>query len=296
MKSKLRKLLNENKFIYTAETSPPDAANKESIYEQIRCLEGLADAINVTDGTGAKSHMSSLATAAIIAQNGVEPILQFTTRDRNRIAIQGDLLGSWALDIPNILCLYGDEVKGGDQPDTKEVRDLDTIGILKTAHEIKTKKMYPSGRKINDAPEFFIGGADSPFKINDDFNGSNLRKKIDAGVEFFQTQYAFDEDILKDYMLKLNELHITDKAYFIIGLGVIKSAKSARWMNKNLFGIDIPEKIVKRIEQSNNEALEGIKICVELIEKYKLIKGVSGIHLMGYKQEREISSVISQFK
>ena len=296
MESKLRKLLKKDKFVFTAETSPPDSGNKNVIIEQVRCLDGLADAVNVTDGAGAKSHMSALATAAIIAQNGIEPILQFTTRDRNRIAIQSDLLGGWALDIPNILCLYGDEVKGGDQPDTKEVRDLDTIGVLKTAHEFKTKKMYPSGRKINDAPEFFIGGADTPFKINNDFDGSNLIKKIDAGVEFFQTQYVFDKNVLKTYMQKLNELNITDKVYFIIGLGVIKSAKSARWMNKNLFGINIPEKIIKRIEQSNDESLEGIKICVELIEKYKSIEGVSGIHLMGYKQEKEIASVISNFK
>ena len=296
MKSKLRKLLKENQFVFTAETSPPDSGNKDVVLEEVECLNDLADAINVTDGAGAKSHMSALATAAILAQNGIEPILQFTTRDRNRIAIQGDLLGGWALDIPNILCLYGDEVKGGDQPDTKEVRDLDTIGILKTAHDIKTKKMYPSGRKINDAPEFFIGGADTPFKINNDFDGSNLIKKIEAGVEFFQTQYVFDENILKNYMLKLNELHITDKAYFIIGLGVIKSAKSARWMNKSLFGINIPEEIINRIEQSNDESLEGIKICIELVEKYKSIEGVSGIHLMGYKQEKEIASVISNFK
>ena len=296
MKSKLRKLLIDKKFVFTAETSPPDSGNKNIIFEQVKCLKGLADAINVTDGAGAKSHMSALATAAILAQNDIEPILQFTTRDRNRIAIQGELLGGWALDIPNILCLYGDEVKSGDQPDTKEVRDLDTISLLKTAHEIKVNKMYPSGRKITDAPEFFIGGADTPFKISNDFDGSNLRKKIDAGVEFFQTQYAFDEDILKNYMLKLKDLGITEKAYFIVGLGVIKSAKSARWMNKNLFGINIPEKIITRIEQSNNESLEGIKICIELINKYMLIEGVSGIHLMGYKQEKEISSVISHFK
>ena len=296
MESKLRKLLKKDKFVFTAETSPPDSGNKDAIIEQVKCLDGLADAVNVTDGAGAKSHMSALATAAILAQNGIEPILQFTTRDRNRIAIQGDLLGGWALNIPNILCLYGDEVKGGDQPETKEVRDLDTIGILKTAHEIKTKKMYPSGRKINDAPEFFIGGADTPFKINNDFNGLNLLKKINAGVEFFQTQYVFDSNILKTYMLKLNELNITDKAYFIVGLGVIKSAKSARWMNQNLFGINIPEEIINRIEQSNNERFEGVKICVELIEKYKSIEGVSGVHLMGYKQEKEIASVISNFK
>ena len=296
MKSKLRKLLIENKFVFTAETSPPDSGNKKIIIEQVKYLEGLADAINVTDGAGAKSHMSALATAAILAQNGIEPILQFTTRDRNRIAIQGDLLGGWALDIPNILCLYGDEVKGGDQPDTKEVRDLDTIGLLKTAKEIKINKMYPSGRKIEDAPEFFIGGADTPYKVNNDFNGENLVKKISAGVEFFQTQYVFDEDILKNYMAKLNELQITEKAYFIIGLGVIKSAKSARWMNKNLFGINIPENIIDRIEQSNDESLEGINICIELIEQYKSIDGVKGIHLMGYKQEKEIATVISNFK
>ena len=295
MKSKLRNSLQENKFVFTAETSPPDSGNKEVIIKQVECLKYLADAVNVTDGAGAKSHMSALATAVILAQNSIEPVLQFTTRDRNRIAIQGDLLGGWALNVPNILCLYGDEVKGGDQPETREVRDLDTISLLKTAHDIKINKTYPSGRKIEDAPEFFIGGADTPFEVKDDFDGANLIKKINAGVEFFQTQYAFDEVVLKNYMMKLNKLGITDKAYFIIGLGVIRSAKSARWMNKNLFGINIPEKIITRIENSNNEKIEGIKICIELIEKYKLISGVSGVHLMGYKQEQDIASVISNF-
>ena len=295
MKSKLRNSLQENKFVFTAETSPPDSGNKEVIIKQVECLKYLADAVNVTDGAGAKSHMSALATAVILAQNSIEPVLQFTTRDRNRIAIQGDLLGGWALNVPNILCLYGDEVKGGDQPETREVRDLDTISLLKTAHDIKINKTYPSGRKIEDAPEFFIGGADTPFDVKDDFKGANLIKKINAGVEFFQTQYAFDEVVLKNYMMKLNKLGITDKAYFIIGLGVIRSAKSARWMNKNLFGINIPEKIITRIENSNDEKIEGIKICIELIEKYKLISGVSGVHLMGYKQEQDIASVISNF-
>ena len=296
MKSKLRKSLKEKKFVFTAETSPPDTGNKQEVIDQIECLRNLADAINVTDGAGAKSHMSALATATIIAQNGIETILQFTTRDRNRIAIQGDLLGGWALGISNILCLYGDEVKGGDQPETKEVRDLDTISLIKTAHDIKINKTYPSGRKITDAPEFFIGGADTPFKIKEDFDGANLLKKINVGVEFFQTQYAFDKSILKKYMLKLKQLGITDKAHFIIGLGVIKSAKSAKWMNENLFGIDIPEEIIYRIENADNQKLEGIKVCVELIEQYKEIDGVSGIHLMGYKQEEEIASVISNFK
>ena len=296
MKSKLRKSLNDNKFVFTAETSPPDSGSKIDVIDQVKSLKGLADAINVTDGAGANSHMSALATAAIIAEDGIEPILQFTTRDRNRIAIQGDLLGGWALNIPNILCLYGDEVKSGDQPEAKEVRDLDTISLLKTANNIKINKNYPSGRKIANAPDFFIGGADTPFKINDDFDGANLFKKIDVGVEFFQTQYAFDELILQNYMKRLNQLGITNKAYFIIGLGIIKSAKSARWMNANLFGINIPDDIIKRIDKSENEKAEGKKICIELIQKYKSIDGVSGIHLMGYKQEEDIASVISHFQ
>ena len=296
MKSKLRKSLNDNKFVFTAETSPPDSGSKIDVIDQVKSLKGLADAINVTDGAGANSHMSALATAAIIAEDGIEPILQFTTRDRNRIAIQGDLLGGWALNIPNILCLYGDEVKSGDQPEAKEVRDLDTISLLKTANNIKVNKNYPSGRKIANAPEFFIGGADTPFKINDDFDGANLFKKIDVGVEFFQTQYAFDELILQNYMKRLNQLGIISKVYFIVGLGIIKSAKSARWMNANLFGINIPDDIIKRIEKSENEKAEGKKICIELIQKYKSIVGVSGIHLMGYKQEEDIASVISHFQ
>ena len=296
MKSKLRKSLNDNKFVFTAETSPPDSGSKIDVIDQVKSLKGLADAINVTDGAGANSHMSALATAAIIAEDGIEPILQFTTRDRNRIAIQGDLLGGWALNIPNILCLYGDEVKSGDQPEAKEVRDLDTISLLKTANNIKINKNYPSGRKIANAPDFFIGGADTPFKINDDFDGANLFKKIDVGVEFFQTQYAFDELILQNYMKRLNQLGIISKVYFIVGLGIIKSAKSARWMNANLFGINIPDDIIKRIEKSENEKAEGKKICIELIQKYKSIEGVSGIHLMGYKQEEDIASVISHFQ
>ena len=296
MKSKLRKSLNDNKFVFTAETSPPDSGSKIDVIDQVKSLKGLADAINVTDGAGANSHMSALATAAIIAEDGIEPILQFTTRDRNRIAIQGDLLGGWALNIPNILCLYGDEVKSGDQPEAKEVRDLDTISLLKTANNIKVNKNYPSGRKKANAPDFFIGGADTPFKINDDFDGANLFKKIDVGVEFFQTQYAFDELILQKYMKRLNQLGIISKVYFIVGLGIIKSAKSARWMNANLFGISIPDDIIKRIDKSENEKAEGKKICIELIQKYKSIEGVSGIHLMGYKQEEDIASVISHFQ
>ena len=234
--------------------------------------------------------------SSIIKDIEIEPILQLTTRDRNRIAIQSDLLGAWTLNIQNILCIYGDQVETGDQPETKEVRDLDTLGVINTANYFKKEKKFPSGRSIKSAPEFFIGGADTPYEIDDKFDCANLIKKIEQGVNFFQTQYAFDAQILKKYMDRLKKFNITKKAYYLVGLGVIKSAKSAKWMNKNLFGINIPDSIIQRLEDSTNESKEGIKICIELIEKYQEIEGVHGIHLMGYHQEEQIAEVISHFK
>ena len=288
--------LQKKEFVFTAETSPPDSTVKSEITDRVSCLKDLADAINITDGASAKSHLSSLVVSSIIKDFGIEPIMQLTTRDRNRIALQSDLLGAWTLKIQNILCIYGDLIKTGDQPDAKEVRDLDTLGIINTANHFKTKKTFPSGRTITSAPEFFIGGADTPFEIDEQFDCSNLIKKIQNGVNFFQTQYAFDYDILKIYMNKLREYNVTKNSHYLVGLGVIKSAKSAKWMNKNLFGIDIPEPLIRRLENSKNETQEGINICIELIEKYKEIDGIHGIHLMGYHQEKQIASVISHFK
>lgn len=290
------KKLKSKEFVFTAETSPPDSTVRSEITDRVLCLKDLADAINVTDGASAKSHLSSLVVSSIIKDIEIEPILQLTTRDRNRIAIQSDLLGAWTLNIQNILCIYGDQVETGDQPETKEVRDLDTLGVINTANYFKKEKKFPSGRSINSAPEFFIGGADTPFEIDDKFDCTNLIKKIEQGVNFFQTQYAFDAQILKKYMDRLKKFNITKKAYYLVGLGVIKSAKSAKWMNKNLFGINIPDSIIQRLEDSTNESREGIKICIELIEKYQEIEGVHGIHLMGYHQEEQIAEVISHFK
>ena len=290
------KKLKSKEFVFTAETSPPDSTVRSDITDRILCLKNLADAINVTDGASAKSHLSSLVVSSIIKDIEIEPILQLTTRDRNRIAIQSDLLGAWTLNIQNILCIYGDQVETGDQPETKEVRDLDTLGVINTANYFKQEKKFPSGRSIKSAPEFFIGGADTPFEIDDKFDCANLIKKIEQGVNFFQTQYAFDAQILKKYMDRLKKFNITKKAYYLVGLGVIKSAKSAKWMNKNLFGINIPNSIIQRLENSTNERKEGIKICIELIEKYQEIEGVHGIHLMGYHQEEQIAEVISHFK
>ena len=294
--NKLKKKLEKKEFVFTAETSPPDSTEIADITERISCLKNLADAINVTDGASAKSHLSSLVVSSIVQSFGIEAIMQITTRDRNRIAIQSDLLGAWTLNIKNILCIYGDQVHTGDQPETKEVRDLDTLEIAKTADYFKKEKKFPSGRLIKSAPDFFIGGADTPYDIDDKFDCKNLEKKINAGVNFFQTQYAFDFLTLNKYMNRLNDYGIPEKSFYLIGLGVIKTAKSAKWMNKNLYGINIPENIIKRIENSKNQEEEGKKICIELIEQYKGIKGIHGVHLMGYHQEQQIAEVIKYFK
>ena len=294
--SKLKKKLENKNFVFTAETSPPDSTDKKDVLKRVLSLKKIADAVNVTDGASAKSHLSALVVSSILIDNDIEPILQLTTRDRNRIAIQSDLLGGWTLNIRNILCIYGDLVNSGDQPEAKEVRDLETLGIIKTANDFKIKKSFPTGRKISCSPEYFIGAADTPFKIDEKFDCKNLLTKINYGANFFQTQYAYDFKILKNYMKRLNDFGVTEKAYYLVGLGVVKSSRSALWMNKNLFGINIPEKIIKRLEDSKDQEKEGIKICIELIQKYKEIDGVHGIHLMGYHQEEQIASVIAELK
>lgn len=293
-KSKLKSSLEKNRFVITAETSPPDAADPETVLNRVNCLKDIVDAVNVTDGAGAKPHMSALATAAILAKSGIEPVLQFTTRDRNRLALQGDLIGGWALGIPNILCLYGDDITVGDQPDSKKVHDIDSRQLMETAKIMKEKGTFPTGRKIDPRPELFIGAADLPRMPDQDFNASGLLAKISAGANFFQTQFAFDIEILKQYMKAIRDAGVTEKAYYIVGLGPLSSAKSAKWMDENLFGVNIPEKVIKRIEGANDQKAEGQKICIELLEQFKEIDGIHGAHLMGPRQEQTIADLVSK--
>jgi len=293
-KSKLKSSLENNRFVITAETSPPDAADPESVLNKVNCLKNIVDAVNVTDGAGAKTHMSALATAAILAKNGIEPVLQFTTRDRNRLALQGDLIGGWALGIPNILCLYGDDIIVGDQPDSKKVHDIDSRQLMETAKIMKENGTFPTGRKIDPRPELFIGAADLPKMPDKDFNASGLLAKISSGANFFQTQFAFDIGVLKQYMKAIRDAGVTEKAYYIVGLGPLSSAKSARWMDENLFGVNIPEKVIRRIEGADNQKIEGQKICIELLEQFKEIDGIHGAHLMGPRQEQTIADLVSK--
>ena len=292
--SLLHKKLFNKKFVYTAETTPPDSSDIKTLLNKVLPLKDIADAVNVTDSPGAKVHMSSLTASIILAQNNIEPILQLTVRDRNRLALQGDLVGASALGVHNILCLSGDDPKNGDQPETIAVKDIDSLTLISNAHMMREEKKFPSGRIIEPAPKLFIGGAEVPTQGKP--NPIKILNKINKGVDFFQTQYVFDEKILKEYMKILNEEGILEKAYFVIGLGPFASAKSAKWMNENLYGVNVPDNIIKRLEKATDEKEESKKICLELIKIFREIKGVSGVHLMGHKKEKLISEIITQSK
>ncbi|MBT6203072.1 MAG: 5,10-methylenetetrahydrofolate reductase [Rhodospirillaceae bacterium] len=299
MKSKgnLEAKLASGEFVITAETTPPDGADEASVMDKVGCLKGLVDAVNVTDGAGARAHMSALACAAIMAKNGIEPVLQFTVRDRNRLAIQGEMIGAPALGIHSILCLHGDSITNGDQPDAKPVEDTDSKGLMSMARQMRDEGTFPapSGRAIKPAPGLLIGGADSPRDPDADFKPTGLLDKIEAGADFFQTQFAYDIDILKRYMAALRDHGVTEKAKFIVGVGPIMSAKSARWMTANLFGVDVPDHVIARIEGADDEKAEGRKVCAELVEQYREIEGIAGAHLMAPRGEKAIAATLSEY-
>ena len=290
----LHKKLLDGNFVYTAETTPPDSSDQEVLLKKTKPLKNVADAVNLTDSPGAKVHMSALTAAIILIQNGIEPILQLTVRDRNRLALQGDLIGASALGVHNILCLSGDDPKIGDQPDTIAVNDIDSLTLIATANMMRNERKFPSGRIIEPPPKLCIGSAEVPTTTKP--NTEKILNKIKTGVNFFQTQYVFDEKLLKEYMKVLEGVGILEKTFFIIGLGPFASAKNAKWMNDNLFGVNVPNKILKRLEQSKDQQKESKKICLELIHHFKEIDGVKGVHLMGHNKEQIISEIIQESK
>ena len=290
---RLERLLRAGTFTVTAETTPPVSADPSTLLKATESLAGLADAVNVTDGAGAKSHMASLAAASLLVQVGIEPVLQFTVRDRNRIALQNDLLGAAALGIPNILCLTGDNVDTGDQPEAKMVMDLDSRGLMALTRDMRNQRQLPSGRPIATPPGLFIGAADTPQDPDKDWDPSTLRAKIEAGAEFFQTQFCFDIGLVRRYMDRLDEEGILEESYFLIGVGPIPSVKSALWMNKNLYGVHVPDGIIDRLEKASDQQAESINICIELIQQLREINGVSGVHIMGPRVEKAAAQVIA---
>ena len=231
--------------------------------------------------------MSSLAASAILARNDIEPVLQITCRDRNRIAIAADLVGAAALGIQNILVLTGDKPGAGDEPDAKGVFDYSANDILGLARQMSTDGTVRSGREILNPPAFVLGGVDAPFDPPADWQPEKLAARSEVGMQFIQTQFCYDPEVTRRYVDRLAEYGLLDKVALIIGVGPIASLRSARWMDENLYGVSIPEKIIQRLEGSSDEAAEGHQICVELIEKYREMSGVAGVHIMAPAQKAQ---------
>jgi methylenetetrahydrofolate reductase (NADPH) len=294
--SKLAQVLNAGHFAVTAETSPPDAASAEAVMQRVECLRGVADAVNVTDGASARVHMSALATAAVMAREGIEPVLQLTTRDRNRLALQGDVVGASALGIHNFLCLTGDKMAAGDQPDAAEVFEIDSGELMRQMRDMRDAGCYPapSGRSIDPPPQLYLGAAEMPAEPGDNWPAGRLQAKIDNGTQFFQTQYCFDLEKVKRYCQGLVDGGFTEQAHFLIGIGPLASAKSARWMNDNLFGVQVPEAIIARLEGASDQKAEGRAICAELLQGMAEIEGCAGAHLMAPHQEAACAQVIRE--
>ena len=276
----LEKILNSGDFAITAEIPPPVSAGPLELESKIDLLKGSVHAINLTDNAGANAHMSSLAAASIVLNKGIDPIYQITCRDRNRLAIQSDLMGASALGIRNVLALGGDPIKSGNQPDAKAVFDVNSKTVLNILNDMNKKGLTMGGRELATKADFFPGAAAIVHDPIENWKPAALEAKASAGTKFIQTQFCYDSNLLKTYMKYIVDSGLSEKLYFLIGIGPIRSDKSAKWMRDKLFGTVIPEAVVLRMEQAKNPVQEGINICADLIDEFREIPGINGVHLM----------------
>ncbi|MEZ5667475.1 MAG: methylenetetrahydrofolate reductase [Alphaproteobacteria bacterium] len=268
------------RFAVTVEVAPPASADPEHLIERVRPLVGRVDAINLTDGAGARAAMASLAAAALVRGAGAEPVMQMTCRDRNRIAIQSDILGAAALGIRNILVLHGDDPATGDQPDARPVWDYDSRAVMTAVRGMRDDGTLPSGRALAAAPAMLIGCADTPTDPPPGWHPGGLAAKADAGADFVQTQFCFELAAARRYMAALVDAGLTERLKVVLGVGPIASARSARWMNDNLFGVSVPDAWIDRLDRSDDPSGEGVAMCAELIAGLSEIDGVAGVHIM----------------
>ncbi|MGR3177335.1 MAG: methylenetetrahydrofolate reductase [Candidatus Anammoxibacter sp.] len=288
--SNLEKLLKKGEFVVTGELGPPRDADRSVIEEKAKILKGSADAFNITDCQTAVVRMSSIAAGAILIDMGLEPIIQMTCRDRNRIAIQSDLLGAAAIGAKNLLCLTGDHQKFGDHPESKGVFDLDSIQLIQMVKEMRDDKKLQSGEKINVEPRLFIGAAANPFADPFHFRAVRLGKKVSAGADFIQTQIVYNVDRFRDWMKIVRDMGLHEKVYILAGVAPFKSGGMAKYMKNSVPGIEVPDELIDRMVKAKKEVKkeEGIKICVEIIEQVKEIEGVAGVHIMAIEWEEAV--------
>ena len=293
-RSQLESRLAQGQFVITAEITPPLSADSGALLAKAEPLRGLVDAINVTDGAGARVAMSSLAAATMLVQAGLEPVLQLTCRDRNRIGLAADLIGASALGIHNILVLHGDSPERGELPEAKGVFDLDSRGVMAMVKEMRDEGKIPSGRAIETPPHLFVGAADVPNDPAADWEPKSLIGKAEAGADFVQTQFCFDPAVAGRYLARLADFGLTDRLKVIIGIGPLASARSARWMNENLFGVTVPDEVIARLEAAEDQAAEGRRICVELIQAMREVPHLAGVHVMAPLQGSDAIAKVIQ--
>jgi methylenetetrahydrofolate reductase (NADPH) len=289
----LQERLRQRRFAMTAELVPPVSSDAQELLRKAAGLKGIADAVNVTDGAGARAHMSALAASSLLLQMGIEPILQMTCRDKNRLALQSEMMGAAAFGIRNLLLLSGDDPKAGDQPDTKPVFDVDSKMLIETARRMRDEGTLPTGRKVAGHADFFIGAADMPIDPPEGWQPNALLAKVQAGAQFAQTQFCMDAAIVRRYVGALEKAGVTSKLALLIGVNPLRSAKSARWMKNHLYGTIIPDDFIARLEKAADPAREGLRICVELIEELSTIRGVAGVHIMAPGNDAAIPEAIA---
>jgi 5,10-methylenetetrahydrofolate reductase len=292
-RGRLERVLRRGEFAVTAELNPPDSADPQDVYDRAAVFDGWVDAINAVDASGANCHMSSVGICALLTRMGYAVVMQVACRDRNRIAIQGDVLGAAAMGVSNILCLTGDGVQCGDQPQAKPVFDLDSTSLLETIRTMRDERRFLSGRKITVPPQVFLGAAANPFAPPYDYRPIHLAKKVTAGAQFIQTQYCYDIPLLERFMARVRDQGLHEKCFILVGVGPLASARTARWMRNNVPGVHIPDEVIKRLEGAQNQKLEGKALCIELIQQIREIRGVAGVHVMAYRQEELVSEVIT---
>ena len=292
--SNLQKALKSGEFIITGELGPPKSAERDVIEHHGHLLGGVVDAINLTDNQTAIVRTSSIACGKILVDMDLDPVIQITCRDRNRIAIQSDVLGAAALGIRNILCLQGDHANFGNEPNAKNVNDLDSMNLIRTLKNMRDEGVFIGGEKLAAPIDICIGAVENPFADPFEYRAYRLAKKVEAGADFIQTQAIFDMDRFERWMEKVRELGIHKKVPILAGVIPIKSLGAVRYMKNNVSGMIVPDEIFDRIKNAEKKKEEGIKLCVEMINHLKTVEGVAGIHLMAVAWEEIVPEIVER--
>lgn len=291
--SNLEKILAAGHLAVTSECGPPRGCKPDEVIKKSNYLKGIVDAVNVTDNQTAMVRMSSLAASVIVKQQGLNPLFQITCRDRNRLAMQADIIGAYSLGIDTMLCLSGDHTKFGDHPQAMNVHDIDSIQMIQMVRDMRDKSIFQGGAEMKGAPKMFIGAAANPFADPFELRVMRLAKKIAAGADFIQTQCIFNVDKFEKWMEGVRKLGLHKKCYILAGVTPCKSLGAAKYMSKRVPGMDVPQEVIDRMSSvpKDKQAEEGVAICVETIKRLKKVEGVAGFHIMAIEWEEKVEEI-----